>query len=77
MAGQNKSINKDTKHQTLAYIIHINSCYCPAHTNNEINSKKNHETLSNLQLSFGGGVGGRTHIKIDDLFMCPPNIIGG
>ena len=42
-----------------------------AYTNKEINSGENHETYT----CFSAVVGEATHRKIDDLSICPPNII--
>ncbi len=41
-----------------------------AYTNNEINSEKNKKPIRAFQLSLGA-----THRKVDDLSICPPNII--
>ena len=43
----------------------------PAYTNNEINSEINHETYT----CFSAVVAGATHRTIDELYICPPNII--
>ena len=49
--------------------INIGSAY----TKNEINYIKITKHIRRFQLSLGGG--GGTYSKIDDLYVCPPNII--
>ena len=54
----------------MVYFLLITKTNRPAYANNEINSEKITKPLRVFQLSLGA-----TNRKIDDLSICPPNII--